>query len=808
MLREHVAAKRRVYETQRAQMAYGHGQAGGDLKQQQGQRRRVLAEGQRPTELKQGDLENDRITQDMIEPSEHGGHDTEGLVVADRTGMVVVLTQSLGNMFGSGVCDPERGFCLQGRGYGFAVEAPGDHPNLYRPGCRPAHTLSPYLVTKDGAEGWVMGVGSKGGDRAPYAFTQFLYPFLKMKDIRKLADAIALPRFRDQALGAPTPWAPRGWRSEGVAGSGGAEPLELEGFPQNWKGVSSVEGFRLSAPLNNDFEDSGFGILHVVLVGNTADLTPQSDLPGASAPSLLFLAATDSTRKPGKAAVVEPLDDGKVGRYSSSELAIAFDKKGMLDAIHAYLDTPPPDQQVHNTTDVVLVTGDKYCNLLSKNKDPHIRVNCNGEWWANGMNQGQKDVKVIERAGNRGGDNGSWRWSVRSVVCYEGTPAERHGVVEPIGNYTTAIAGLFPLGKTVLMGPTVFMSAIAEDKVSWISWLSDLGLGAFLPVTLSQGRVRRAVFRWERKHPSNSDRRGVLLKVLESFGLKFPMVLKRSGASWGNGVMIAQEEAHLDKYLPDLLPDTKKTKVEPGKEQAAQTRNLNGGFRHEDVHAPHSNWFASSSEQKSSRSKENPDSTEENHNGAEEKSNSPKGNSSNSKGHTDGSKEGALHWANVGQFSGQARDDETLLVQEALMGNVEVTVNLIAYHGVVLITRVFHFSFSSPLFIKSVGRDQTPLEGLGKREEKKIVQMEDEPEQARMLVEELVRKTRLNGFACIQYKVMDQEGCDCSQKTVKLIEVNPRPCASIRDGSDLGLFTRTWIDYHERTTRASAADHE
>ena len=37
-------------------------------------------------------------------PSMRGGADTEGVAVADAAGRVVALTQSLGNMFGSGLC--------------------------------------------------------------------------------------------------------------------------------------------------------------------------------------------------------------------------------------------------------------------------------------------------------------------------------------------------------------------------------------------------------------------------------------------------------------------------------------------------------------------------------------------------------------------------------------------------------------------------------------------------------------------------------------------------------------------------------
>ena len=75
------------------------------------------------------------------------GRDTEALVVTDSAGRTVTVSQSIGNLWGSGIVGP-GGFMLQGRGFGFTLEAPpgGPHANLYGPGRRPLHTLCSYMV--------------------------------------------------------------------------------------------------------------------------------------------------------------------------------------------------------------------------------------------------------------------------------------------------------------------------------------------------------------------------------------------------------------------------------------------------------------------------------------------------------------------------------------------------------------------------------------------------------------------------------------------------------------------------------------
>lgn len=96
--------------------------------------------------------------------------DTVYLTTADKDHNMVSLIQSNFRGFGSGVCPPELGFCLQDRGELFELE-PG-HPNSYAPGKRPFHTIIPAFVTKDGKP--LMSFGVMGGDMQPQGQVQVL----------------------------------------------------------------------------------------------------------------------------------------------------------------------------------------------------------------------------------------------------------------------------------------------------------------------------------------------------------------------------------------------------------------------------------------------------------------------------------------------------------------------------------------------------------------------------------------------------------------------------------------------------------
>jgi gamma-glutamyltranspeptidase len=123
--------------------------------------------------------------------------DTIALVTADSGGRAVSLIQSLFYGFGSGILEPTTGIVAQNRGACFTLE-PG-HANRLAPGSRPAHTLMPVLVQREGA--LRMTMGSMGGFGQPQinawnlirAFDLGLGP----------ADAVAAPRWLVEGLDRP-----------------------------------------------------------------------------------------------------------------------------------------------------------------------------------------------------------------------------------------------------------------------------------------------------------------------------------------------------------------------------------------------------------------------------------------------------------------------------------------------------------------------------------------------------------------------------------------------------------------------------
>jgi len=203
--------------------------------------------------------------------------DTVAVAVADRTGQLVTLSQSLGPMFGSGLCDPAVGFCLQSRGYGFAIGAAAEaagHANLYALGRRPFHTLSPLLLH---CGAWQLALACKGGDRVPYAAAHFLWNLLdstpalaaevvshseavtgngavKPPTPSQLAKVLATPRVRD-AVG-PQPFAP--------AAHGSLSNPSVEAEP-GVLGMEAAVGYTFVPPSSSHFEDSGFAVLHAVV---------------------------------------------------------------------------------------------------------------------------------------------------------------------------------------------------------------------------------------------------------------------------------------------------------------------------------------------------------------------------------------------------------------------------------------------------------------------------------------------------------------------------------------------------------------
>jgi gamma-glutamyltranspeptidase/glutathione hydrolase len=89
--------------------------------------------------------------------------DTIALVAADADGWGVSLIQSLYSGFGAGILERSTGIVPHDRGACFTLE-PG-HPNELAPGKRPAHTLMPVAVHRDGD--LVALAGTRGGHGQP-----------------------------------------------------------------------------------------------------------------------------------------------------------------------------------------------------------------------------------------------------------------------------------------------------------------------------------------------------------------------------------------------------------------------------------------------------------------------------------------------------------------------------------------------------------------------------------------------------------------------------------------------------------------
>ena len=152
----------------------------------------------------------------------HVPGDTIALVTADADGWGVSLIQSLYSGFGAGILEPSTGIVPHDRGACFTLE-PG-HPNELAPGKRPAHTLMPVAVHRDGD--LVALAGTRGGHGQPQidlmtlvrSFDLDLDPF----------EAVAGPRW---LVGGMSPLRGEPWiEAEGAVPDGVRASFEREGF--------------------------------------------------------------------------------------------------------------------------------------------------------------------------------------------------------------------------------------------------------------------------------------------------------------------------------------------------------------------------------------------------------------------------------------------------------------------------------------------------------------------------------------------------------------------------------------------------
>ncbi len=114
---------------------------------------------------------------------------TSCLMLADAEGNAICVVQSVFNVFGSGVLDPATGIIFNNRMQGF-THLPGK-PNSVAPGKRPAHTLCPVMVLKDGRVRYVLA--SPGGTSQTLTNAQVLTHLIDGG--RDVAAAVEAPRW-------------------------------------------------------------------------------------------------------------------------------------------------------------------------------------------------------------------------------------------------------------------------------------------------------------------------------------------------------------------------------------------------------------------------------------------------------------------------------------------------------------------------------------------------------------------------------------------------------------------------------------
>jgi gamma-glutamyltranspeptidase / glutathione hydrolase len=113
--------------------------------------------------------------------------DTTHVVVVDREGTMVSMTNTLSNFFGSGL--PVSGFFLNDQLKNFSPEP--DSINHVAPLKRPRSFVTPTIVLDDGLP--VLGIGSPGGRRIPNIVAQVLVRWAAHG--QSLEEAVLAPRF-------------------------------------------------------------------------------------------------------------------------------------------------------------------------------------------------------------------------------------------------------------------------------------------------------------------------------------------------------------------------------------------------------------------------------------------------------------------------------------------------------------------------------------------------------------------------------------------------------------------------------------
>jgi gamma-glutamyltranspeptidase/glutathione hydrolase len=122
-------------------------------------------------------------------PAEAQDRCTTNVVAIDSQGLSVSLIESISTPFGAGVMLGDTGIVLNNRLGGFSTDP--QSLNVIAPGKRPAHTLAPCLVTKDGH--LAMSLGTPGTVGQTCVLAQILARLLGCGQAPD--DAIAAPRW-------------------------------------------------------------------------------------------------------------------------------------------------------------------------------------------------------------------------------------------------------------------------------------------------------------------------------------------------------------------------------------------------------------------------------------------------------------------------------------------------------------------------------------------------------------------------------------------------------------------------------------
>jgi gamma-glutamyltranspeptidase / glutathione hydrolase len=134
----------------------------------------------------------DRVSTATDRGSEEGSGPSPGstshFCVSDKDGNVVSATETIECYFGSGVAVPGAGVVMNDEMHDFDP-TPG-RPNSVAPGKRPASSMSPTILLKDGSP--YMALGGAGSERITSSIFQVLTNVLDGK--MDLASALAAPR--------------------------------------------------------------------------------------------------------------------------------------------------------------------------------------------------------------------------------------------------------------------------------------------------------------------------------------------------------------------------------------------------------------------------------------------------------------------------------------------------------------------------------------------------------------------------------------------------------------------------------------